>query len=208
MIVSHPIQTIVAETSYIMSKPLLGTKIAILIANGFCEQDMTETQRALAEAKANMRIVSTEQGLVNSWTGEGWGHHFAVDTNISTALGADFDMLIIPGGQRSHDKLKLTAHTRRFVSSFMAARKPVVVFNDALNIMLATGNVTGHTFNGPESFEAPIMQAGGNWSAETPCQNGPLMSGKVDHANRKDFIQAMVAHLIAHTMNENTAKAA
>jgi protease I len=193
-----------------MSKPLLGTKIAILIANGFCEQDMTETQRALAEAKANMRIVSTEQGLVNSWTGEGWGHHFAVDTNISTALGADFDMLIIPGGQRSHDKLKLTAHTRRFVSSFMASHKPVIVFNDALNIMLATGNVTGHTFNGPEAFEAQIMQAGGNWSAETPCQDGPLMSGKVDQTNRKDFIQSMVGLLVARaTMNnENAAKAA
>lgn len=191
-----------------MSKPLLGTKIAILIANGFCEQDMTETQRTLAEAKANMRIVSTEQGLVNSWTGQGWGHHFAVDTNISTALGADFDMLIVPGGQRSHDKLKLTAHTRRFVSSFMAARKPVIVFNDALNVMLYTGNVSGHMFNGPESFEPQIIEAGGKWSAEGPCLNGPLMSGKVDQSNRKDFIQSMVTHLIAHTMSENTAKAA
>lgn len=122
-----------------MSKPLSGVKIAILVANGFEEADMTATQRAMVAAGANARIVSSEPGLVNSWTGQAWGHHFAIDAALNNALGADFAMLVIPGGQRSADKLKLTAHTKRFIGSFMAAQKPVAIWGSAAQIMEHAG---------------------------------------------------------------------
>lgn len=122
-----------------MSKPLSGVKVAILVANGFEEADMTATQRAMVAAGANARIVSPEPGLVNSWTGQAWGHHFAIDAALNSALGADFSMLVIPGGQRSIDKLKLTAHTKRFIGSFMAAQKPVAVWAGAMPIMEHAG---------------------------------------------------------------------
>jgi protease I len=193
-----------------MSKPLHGVKIAILVANGFCEADMTETQRALAEAGANIRIVSPEQGLVNGWTGESWGHHFAVDATLSTALGADYAMVVVPGGQRSHDKLKLTAHTRRFVSSFLMAKKPVVLFDDALNVLLATETAVGRTVNGPEKFKAPVETAGGMWSEESPCLDDSLMSGKVTAENRKDFIKATIVFFAerAVSLSDQASKAA
>jgi hypothetical protein len=123
------------EGNQSMSKPLLGMKVVILVANGFDEADMTATQRALMAAGANARIVSPELGLVNSWNGESWGHHFAIDTGLNAALGADYAMLVIPGGTRSIDKLKLTAHTKRFIGSFMAAQKPVAVWGGAMPIM-------------------------------------------------------------------------
>ncbi len=122
-----------------MSKPLSGVKIAILVANGFEEADMTATQRALAAAGAFAKIISPEPGLVNSWTGEAWGHHFAIDAQLNTALGADYAMLVIPGGTRSIDKLKLTAHTKRFIGSFMAAQKPVAIWSNAAQIMEHAG---------------------------------------------------------------------
>ena len=122
-----------------MSKPLSGVKIAILVANGFEEDHMTATQRALAAAGVFAKIISSEPGLVNSWTGQAWGHHFAIDAQLNNALGADYAMLVIPGGQRSAEKLKLTAHTKRFINSFMAAGKPVAVWGHATQIMEHAG---------------------------------------------------------------------
>ncbi len=185
-----------------MRKPLLGIKIAMLVANGFCEQDMTEAQRALTEAGANLRIVSPEQGLVNGWTGAAWGHHFAVDAVLSTALGADFQMLVIPGGQRSHDKLKLTAHTRRFVSSFMAARKPVAVMDDALSIMSSTGNINGHAFAGPAAFEPSVIQEGGEWCGSGPSAMDNVISGATGSENRLAFVRAMIEFFLAQAPAE------
>lgn len=126
-----------------MMKSLSGVKVAILIANGFDEADMTATQRALAAAGAHARIISPEPGLVNSWTGEGWGHHFAIDAQLNTALGADYALLVIPGGTRSIDKLRLTAHTKRFIGGFMAANKPIAVYGSAMPIMVHTEALSG-----------------------------------------------------------------
>lgn len=120
-------------------KSLTGQKIAILAANGFDEADMIAAQRALVAAGATMRLVSSDNGLVNGWDGKGWGHNFPVDAALNTALGVDFDGLIIVGGQRSFDKLKMTAHTKRFIGSFMLAQKPIVAFGDAANVLMEAG---------------------------------------------------------------------
>lgn len=112
-------------------KSLLGTKIAILAANGFDEADMIAAQRALSAAGATVRLVSSDNGLVNGWDGKGWGHNFPVDAALNTALGVDYEGLVIIGGQRSFDKLKLTAHTKRFIGSFLMAQKPIVAMGEA-----------------------------------------------------------------------------
>ncbi len=120
-------------------KSLIGQKIAILAANGFDEADMIAAQRALVAAGATMRLVSSDNGLVNGWDGKGWGHNFPVDAALNTALGVDYDGLVIVGGQRSFDKLKMTAHTKRFIGSFMLAQKPVVAFGEAADVLMEEG---------------------------------------------------------------------
>jgi len=56
-----------------MSNALVGTKIAVLVANGFNEVQMTAFQRAFQKKGANVRVISMDSGLVNGWTGEEWG---------------------------------------------------------------------------------------------------------------------------------------
>ena len=113
------------------NRPLLGVKAAILVANGFCEDHLVNIQKSLQNLGANVRIISSEQGLVCGWTETGWGYHFAVDSGLNTVLAADYALLVVPGGQRSIDKLNLTQHTRRFINGFLAAQKPVAVFDEA-----------------------------------------------------------------------------
>jgi protease I len=125
-----------------MSKPLSGVKIAILAANGFNQQNLTDTQKSTTAAGAALKIICPDQGLVNGWEGQGWGHHFAVDQVLSTALGADFDMLAVLGGSRSIEKLKTTAHTKRVINSFMTSGKPVVMFEDAVDLLAFAGQDT------------------------------------------------------------------
>lgn len=79
-----------------MVKSMTGFKIAVLAANGFDEKDLTLAQRALVDAGASVKIVSTDQGLVNGWDGRGWGHNYAVDAQINTALGSITTRLSCP----------------------------------------------------------------------------------------------------------------
>ncbi len=179
-----------------MNKHLSGVKAAILVANGFDETQMVAAHKMLLEAGAHVRIVSSENGLVNGWVDGGWGHNFAVDAPLGTALGADYGVLVVPGGKRSLEKLNLTAHTKRFVSSFVAAEKPVAVMGDALNIMILTDQIAGRTVAGPADMHDLVLQAGGSWAEGDIHQDGNLMSGAVgDEEALQRFVRTMTEHL-------------
>lgn len=110
-------------------------KIALLTASGVSEHEMTAIQRALANARLRGHVISPETGLIHSW-GEGtWGHCYPSDAKLETSLGSDYDMLIMPGGERHVAKLMGNPHTRRFVSAFVTQGKPMAVFTEAQKIM-------------------------------------------------------------------------
>lgn len=190
-----------------MSKSLPGTKIAILVSNGFNQQDMTDTQKLLNSMGVSLKIISPDQGLVNGWEGAGWGHHFAVDQQLSTALGADFDILVVPGGQRSMDKLKTTAHTRRFVNSFVSAGKPVAMFNEAIDLLVYAEQISGRTVSGPEEMKDAVVQAGAVWAEQSPVIDGALYTGSVANEDeRAVFVAGMLDFFAAHaTVNQKQA---
>ena len=154
-----------------------GQNIAILIANGFNESEFIEMQKKMREMNISMKIVSANQGLVNGWDGQGWGHNYAVDAQINTALGADYDAVVIPGGSRSHDKLKMTAHTKRFIGSMMMAEKPVMVMGDAVNLMAETELLDGRTVTGPTESRQMATSAAAMWADETVCVDNNMMTG-------------------------------
>lgn len=152
-----------------MNKPLTGQKIAILVANGFDEVDMTYAQRALAASGATLNIISTENGLVNSWVtkenGTGaWGHHFPTDGNVSTVLAADYDCLYVPGGRRSVDKLKENAHCRRITRSFFDAGKPMMLLGCAAELLADSERAEGCTVTGDTDSQAVLTAANATWS--------------------------------------------
>lgn len=180
------------------SKPLSGAKIAVLVANGFSEQDVTITQRLLQEQGATTRMISMEDhGLSHSWNGEGWGLHFAADSALKSALAVDYDMLVVPGGQRSVEKLKLTAHTKRFVGGFISANKPLAVMGEALDLLLFAEQVAGKQVAGPQDLQDETQKHGANWNDGKMCVDGCLMTGLSDDDHRNSFATAIVDHFVS-----------
>lgn len=179
-----------------MAKALQSQKVAVLMSNGFNENEFLLIQRAMIEQGAVLRIISTDSGLVNGWDGKGWGHNFAIDAQLNTALGIDYDAVIIPGGQRSVDKLKLTAHSRRFIGSFLAAMKPVVCMGDAVQLMAHTDHVNGKTVSGPEAKKGVVEAAGGKWADGDISVDGTLMTGNVEGDKLPAYVAAAVEMMV------------
>ncbi len=110
---------------------LLGSRIMILVANGFNENELSDWQRALLKTGATLKVVGPEQGLVNGWQGQSWGHYFPLDQHIGESLAADYDGVIVPGGERGVAKLASNPHTKRLLRHFRDAHKPMWLFSDA-----------------------------------------------------------------------------
>lgn len=183
-----------------MSNGISGEKIAILVANGFCEKDLAEMQRALQPMGALVRVISMDTGLVNGWNGTDWGLSFAADATLNTALSADYAALVIAGGQKSVEKLKLTAHTRRFVNGFLDTGKPVVISNEAVDILAHIEKAAGRTLAAPESLSAMIEQAGAVLSSDSLAVEDNLMTGDVT-----ENIDEAVSFLDSHFNMEQAA---
>jgi len=143
-----------------MDHPLAGKTVAILVANGFEEIEMTEPQRALLGAGATLKLVSPEQGLVNGWHGKAWGHYFPIDTQISEALAADFDALLVPGGKRGVEKLAQNPHTKRLLKGFLDGNKPVALVGDAPSLLVAAERAQGRKVAANEDVRESLEQAG------------------------------------------------
>jgi protease I len=170
-----------------MHKPLAGRKVAILVGNGFDEIQMTDCQRALLGAGATVKIVSTASGLVNGWQGKGWGHYYPVDQPVAETLAADFDMLYLPGGERSLTKLLETAHTVRIVRGFRDAGKPVAAIGSGIDLLIASDRIVGAEISTSECNAAKAAAVGAKPSQEPITQDGNLLTAR-DDAELATFI--------------------
>jgi protease I len=139
---------------------LTDKNIAIVAADGFDEHQMTEIQRALTKVKARVKIVAPEAGLINGWQGEGWGHHFHVDAPLGETLGSDFDMLVLPDGERSTGKLKQNLHVRRVLNHFLEANKPIAAIGAGVGLLALGDKITGRAVAAPAEAQDELKAAG------------------------------------------------
>src|SRR5262249_16604538 len=70
---------------------LNGKKVAILVADGFEQVEMTEPRKALDEAGAQTQIVSPAWDKVQAWKHFDKGDQFQVDVPLDQAVEHDFD---------------------------------------------------------------------------------------------------------------------
>jgi protease I len=166
----------------------MGKSVAILAANGFDETMLTEIQRALIKVKATVKTIAPEQGVVNGWQNEGWGHYFPVDAQISEALGSDYDMLVIPGGERAVAKLKTNPHARRIINHFFEAEKPIAAAGAGVALLALSTHISGCTVAALDAVKDEIEAAGAIASDEPMAEDHGVLTA--DGSETAVWIQA------------------
>src|SRR5215469_14134578 len=104
---------------------LNGLKVAILVTDGFEQDELTKPRQALDEAGAETKVVSPKDDKVRGWKYTDWAESMSVDQPLSEAKANQFDALLLPGGVINPDKLRMEPKAVEFVKSFFTAGKPV-----------------------------------------------------------------------------------
>ncbi len=178
-------------------------KIAILVAGGFDENHITAVQKTLTKAKKTYKIVAPEQGLVNGWQGNAWGHYFTVDEQISMAMGSDYDVLIIPGGERGTAKLKANPHTRRIVNHFLEAGKPVAAIGSGVGLLALSAKSAGLSVCASSDAVDELKAAQAEILAESKTQDGALLTA--DGSDVESWVGAIMEMVAAVPFVEQEA---
>ena len=159
-----------------IDKPLAGRTIAVLLANGFEEEEFTEPQKRLIEAGATTKIVSRANGLVNGWYEGSWGHFFPIDQDLAETLAIDYDGLVVPGGSRAVDKLAEEPHASRVIKAFVRAGAPVTIIGDAVGLLATLELAKGCTVTSSADARAQLEEAGATWQEITHVTEGNLVT--------------------------------
>src|SRR5678810_969544 len=104
---------------------LKGKKAAIHVAAGFEQVELTEPQKALEAAGAMTEIVSPAENEVQGWNHDDKADLFTVDMPLKRARSDDYDALLLPGGVRNPDQLRMMVRAVEFVDGFFVTGKPV-----------------------------------------------------------------------------------
>jgi protease I len=162
-------------------KQLDGKKVAILVADGFEQVEMTKPRAALDEAGAETKIVSVKSGQIQGMNHADKGDKFDVDLTLEEARPEEFDALMIPGGLLNPDTLRSTPEALEFTRHFFNEGKPVAAICHGPWVLVDAGVVRGRKLTSWPAIKTDVKNAGGNWvDEEVVVDNGLVTSRKPD----------------------------
>jgi protease I len=160
------------------NQSLSGTRVAILVTDGFEEVELVQPRRALDDAGATTNIISPKQGQVRSWRFTEWGENFPVDVNLSSADPTDYDALLLPGGVINPDKLRMQQEAVQFVKAFFDDGKPVAAICHGPWTIIEAGHARGRKIASWPSLKTDIRNAGAEWVDQELVRDGNLVTSR------------------------------
>jgi protease I len=174
-----------------MNSTLQGKRVAVLVADGFEQEELTRPREALDTAGAKSQIVSPGRDKVRGWKHTEWGDAFPVDVALDTANPGDFDALLLPGGVMNPDKLRANPRAVQFVKHFWDAGKPIAAICHGPWMLVETGIARGRRLTSYPSIKTDLMNAGANWVDEPVVTDSGVVTSR-----RPDDIPAFNSKMV------------
>jgi protease I len=160
------------------NQSLSGKRVAILVAEGFEQVEMTEPRLALQAAGASVDIVSPEKGTVLGFNHLDKADSFKVDVPLDQADASDYDALMLPGGVANPDKLRTLPKAVAFVRAFFDAGKSVAAICHAPWSLIEADVVRGRTLTSWPSLKTDLENAGAEWVDRDVVVDGQLVTSR------------------------------
>ncbi|EKV31721.1 ThiJ/PfpI family protein [Caenispirillum salinarum AK4] len=173
---------------------LNGKTIAILATDGFEQTELTEPRKMLKDAGATVHVVSPQPGEIRGWDHTDWGGSVPVDKTLDEASAADYDAVVLPGGQINPDLLRVEPKAIAFIKAFHDAGKPIGAICHAPWLLIEAGIVKGRRMTSYHSIRTDLANAG----ADVKDEAAVVDEGIVTSRNPRDigaFANAVAAEV-------------
>jgi protease I len=164
-----------------MPQQLTGKRVAIVVTDGFEQDELERPRQALEEAGAKTEVVSPKSGKVKGWKSTDWGTEIAVDKELRQADPNEYDALMLPGGQMNPDNLRMDKGVVQFVKAFVRSGKPIAAICHGPVTLIEAGGVKGRRLTSFPSIKTDLQNAGAEWiDQEVVTDHGLVTSRKPD----------------------------
>lgn len=160
------------------TKDLTGKKVAMLVANGFEQIELTRPKEALEAAGATVQIISPEKNKVKGWNHTNWGDEFKVDVLLDKANPENYDGLVLPGGVISPDKLRINEKAIEFIQNIHKAGKPIAAICHGPWSLINAGITKGYKMTSWPSLKQDLINSGAKWIDKNAVTDRKLITSR------------------------------
>ena len=178
-------------------------RVMILATDGFEQSELEKPKDNLKQAGFHTVVVAPHDGQIKGWPHTDWGTPVDVDLTLDEAEEADFDALLLPGGQINPDKLRMEEKAVQLVREFCDAGKPVAAICHGPWLLAEADVIEGKTVTSWPSIRTDLSNAGANVVDQEVAQDGKLITSR-----KPDDIPAFSEALIKALEKQKVAEPA
>ena len=172
-------------------------RVLIVATNGFEEWELFGPRQILQQRGADVVLASLTREPIQATIHDEPGKTIRPDLTIDEANADDFDALILPGGVRNPDTLRLHGNVIALIRRFAEQGKPIGAICHGPWLLVEADLVRGRTATSWPSIRTDLKNAGANVVDEAAVTDGTIVTSR-----KPDDVEAFTDALIALIENE------
>lgn len=172
-------------------------RVLIVAANGFEEWELFGPRQILQEKGADVVLASLTLDPIQATVHDEPGRTIKPDLTIDQANADDFDALILPGGVRNPDTLRIHGNVVELIRRFDEQGKPIGAICHGPWLLVEADLLRGRTATSWPSIRTDLRNAGANVVDERSVTDGNIVTSR-----NPDDVEAFTNALIDLIENE------
>jgi protease I len=154
------------------------SRVLIVATDGFEEWELFGPREILQKRGAEVVLASPKSDPIQATVHDDPGKAIRPDLTVDDANADDFDALILPGGVRNPDHLRINVKVIQLIKDFAAQGKPVAAICHAPWLLVEADLLRGRTATSWPSIRTDLRNAGANVVDEAAVTDGNIVTSR------------------------------
>jgi len=153
-------------------------RVLIVATDGFEEWELFGPKQILEQRGAEVALASLKTDPIQATVHDDPGRTIRPDLTVEQAIAEDFDALILPGGVRNPDTLRLHANVIDLIRDFDRQGKPVAAICHGPWLLVEADLLRGRQATSWPSIRTDLRNAGANVVDEAAVVDGNIITSR------------------------------
>ena len=167
------------------------SRVLIVATDGFEEWELFGPRQILQQRGADVVLASLKRDPIQATVHDDPGRTIRPDLTVDEASADDFDALILPGGVRNPDALRLHGNVIDLIRAFDRQDKPIGAICHGPWLLVEADLLRGRTATSWPSIRTDLRNAGANVVDEAAVTDRNIVTGR-----KPDDVEAFINALI------------
>jgi protease I len=167
------------------------SRILIVATDGFEEWELFGPRQILQKRGAEVVLASPKLEPIQATVHDDPGKTIRPDMTVDEANADDFDALILPGGVRNPDHLRMNVRTIELIKDFAAQGKPIGAICHGPWLLVEADLLRGRTATSWPSIRTDLRNAGAKVIDQAAVTDGNIVTSR-NPQDVEEFTSAII----------------